>query len=59
MKSYALSCVIGWLAFWTFGVIAVVTQGLHETQIITAAILAFGGLLAGMTSYLKLCRECS
>ncbi|MEY2990767.1 MAG: hypothetical protein RI946_161 [Pseudomonadota bacterium] len=58
MKSCAITCVIGWLSFWTFGAVAVLTPDLSETQMVIATLLAFGGLMAGMTSYLKLCREC-
>jgi hypothetical protein len=58
MRYCALSCVIGWFSFWTFGAIAVFVPTLNDLQIIVAAILAFGGIMAGMTSYLKLCREC-
>lgn len=58
MRFYALSCVIGWFSFWTFAAIAVFVPTLSDQQIIVAAILAFGGIISGMTSYLNLCREC-
>jgi hypothetical protein len=57
MKNHALVCVIGWLAFWTFGAIALFANSLSDQHIIIAAMLAFGGIMAGMTSYLKLSRE--
>jgi len=57
MKNHALVCVIGWLAFWTFGAIALFANSLSDLHTIIAAMLAFGGIMAGMTSYLKLSRE--
>ncbi len=58
MKSCAITCVIGWLSFWAFGAAALLGTTLTEIQMSIATLLAFGGLIAGMTSYLKLCREC-
>lgn len=58
MKTSALTCMIGWLTFWMFGAVAIFVDTLTSTQTIIAALMAFAGMLSGMTSYLKLCREC-
>lgn len=52
-KFIALSCVVGWFAFWAFGLIALF-GGIDDAQVVAAVLLAFGGLVMGMTSYLKL-----
>ncbi|MAY33372.1 MAG: hypothetical protein MRY67_06615 [Rhodovulum sp.] len=54
MKICSLTCVIGWLAFWAFGFLAISAQGAPNSEIMTSSLLAFAGLMAGAVSYLKL-----
>ena len=55
-KLVAIINVIAWSGFWAFGYIALTAEKLSSNQILTAEILAFGGLLSGVVAYLALCR---
>jgi hypothetical protein len=56
-KLVALSCVLGWSAFWAFGYLALSTEPHETTQASIAALLAFAGLIAGSFSYMRLGRD--
>ncbi|MGI9368571.1 MAG: hypothetical protein ACR2O2_07000 [Ruegeria sp.] len=55
-KLIAIVNVIAWAGFWAFGYIAVTAEGLTESQLVIAAILAFAGLVTGVVAYMKLVR---
>lgn len=55
-KLIAIINVIAWSGFWAFGYLAITAQGLGEGQIVTAALLAFAGLITGVLAYIKLAR---
>lgn len=53
-KLVAILCVISWAGFWSFGYLALMSEG-HETrQIVVASILAFAGFLTGVFAYMRL-----
>ena len=54
LKVCALSCVIGWSAFWAFSYLALTADPAAVTQSSLAALLAFGGLMLGTFSYIRL-----
>ncbi|MEY4983387.1 MAG: hypothetical protein RIR62_1653 [Pseudomonadota bacterium] len=56
LKICALSCVIGWSAFWAFSYLALTADPAAVAQSTVAALLAFGGLLVGTFSYIRLGR---
>lgn len=56
-KACALSCVIGWSAFWTFGYLALSASPDQGGQASVAALLAAAGFLTGMFTYVRLGRE--
>ena len=53
-KAVAIVNVIAWSGFWAFGYIAVTAEGLNDSQVVVAAILAGAGFLTGIIAYLKL-----
>lgn len=55
-KLIAITNVIAWAGFWAFGYLAITAEGLSDTQIVTAALLAFAGLVTGVLAYIKLAR---
>ncbi|UWQ91156.1 hypothetical protein QEZ52_20140 [Aliisedimentitalea scapharcae] len=55
-KLIAIINVVSWSGFWAFGYLAISAQGLTQTQLITAALLAAGGLVSGVLAYLRLVR---
>ena len=55
-KLLAILNVVAWSGFWAFGYIALGVDGLSDTQMVVAAVLAFGGLMAGVVAYMKLVR---
>lgn len=55
-KMIAILNVVAWAGFWAFGYIALGVDGLTEIQMVIAALLAFGGLMAGVLAYMKLVR---
>ena len=55
-KLVAIINVISWSGFWAFGYLALSAQGLSQTQLVTAALLAAGGLVSGIFAYLRLVR---
>ncbi len=57
MKIRSVTCVIGWLAFWAFGALALTSRGAPATATITATTLAFLGLLSGTTSRVAIAQE--
>lgn len=56
-KIHALSCVVGWSAFWAFGYLGLATEPHETVQASVAAVLAFAGFLAGSFSYMRLGRD--
>ena len=56
-KLIAIINVIAWSGFWAFGYLALTAEGLTQSQITTAAILAFAGFATGIFAYLKLVRS--
>lgn len=57
MKLIAIINVIAWSGFWAFGYLAISANGFSEVQIVTAALLAAGGLFTGIIAYLRLARS--
>ncbi|NVO55988.1 hypothetical protein HW561_09320 [Rhodobacteraceae bacterium B1Z28] len=55
-KLIAILNVIAWAGFWAFGYIAITAEGLTESQLVIAMILAFAGLVSGIVAYMKLVR---
>jgi hypothetical protein len=55
-KLIAIINVIAWSGFWAFGYLAVTAEGLTESQLVIAALLAFGGLVTGVAAYMRLVR---
>ncbi len=55
-KLIAVTNVIAWSGFWAFGYLALTAKGLTQTQLVTAAVLAFAGFIIGMVAYQKLIR---
>ncbi|WP_164660872.1 hypothetical protein [Tropicibacter sp. Alg240-R139] len=55
-KLIAIINVIAWSGFWAFGYLAVTAKGLTESQLVIAALLAFGGLVTGIAAYMRLVR---
>ena len=55
-KLIAIINVIAWSGFWAFGYLALTAEGLSQTQITIAAMLAFGGMLSGIWAYMRLVR---
>ena len=55
-KLIAIINVIAWSGFWAFGYLAVTAEGLTESQLVIAALLAFGGLVTGIAAYMRLVR---
>ncbi len=53
-KLIAIINVIAWSGFWAFGYLAVTADGLTESQLVIAALLAFGGLVTGVFAYMRL-----
>ncbi|MBK0325794.1 hypothetical protein I5535_00660 [Rhodobacteraceae bacterium F11138] len=56
IKLIAIANVIAWSGFWAFGYLALTADGLTQGQLVIAAILAFGGLIAGCATYMILAR---
>lgn len=57
MKLRSITCVIGWLAFWSFGFLALTSQGTPAAETIIAMMLAFLGLVSGSVSYVRIAQE--
>ena len=57
MKTCSITCVIGWAAFWTFGALALTSDPAQTAQLMLASLLAVGGFMLGISSYLKISRE--
>ncbi len=55
-KLIAIINVIAWAGFWAFGYLALTAEGLTESQLVVAAVLAFAGLVTGIVAYMKLVR---
>ncbi|MGR3615046.1 MAG: hypothetical protein ACU0BB_03270 [Paracoccaceae bacterium] len=55
-KFIAIINVIAWSGFWAFGYLALSAEGLTDTQLVIAMLLAFGGLVTGVIAYMKLVR---
>jgi predicted RND superfamily exporter protein len=55
-KLTAIICVVSWSGFWAFGFLALSSSGFTEMQLLTAAMLAFVGLVTGVAAYLRLAR---
>ncbi|MEX0319562.1 MAG: hypothetical protein AB3N21_16510 [Ruegeria sp.] len=55
-KLIAIVNVIAWAGFWAFGYLALTAEGLTDTQLVVAAVLAFAGLVTGVVAYMKLVR---
>lgn len=56
-KLIALVCVISWSGFWAFGYLALSADIQDQTQMVIAGLLAFGGFLTGMFTYMRLSRD--
>lgn len=56
-KLCALSCVIGWSAFWAFSYLALTADPTETLQSTAASVIAFAGFIVGMFSYMRLGRE--
>jgi hypothetical protein len=56
-KLIAITCVITWSGFWAFGYIALTTEIQNSSQMTTAALLAFAGLISGVAAYFKLAQH--
>lgn len=54
IKFFAILNVVAWMGFWSFGYIALTSEGLTSGQITTAAVLAAVGFAIGMVSYLRI-----
>ncbi len=57
MKTCSIICVVGFSAFWVFGLLALSAHPAQTGQIILASLIAGAGFLAGTTSYLKISRR--
>ena len=57
IKIVAIINVIAWSGFWAFGYLAITAEGLTDRQLTIAAILAFAGLVTGISAYLRLVRS--
>jgi hypothetical protein len=55
-KLTAILCVVSWSGFWAFGYLALSIGDFSSNQLSVAALLAFVGLITGLTSYLHLVR---
>lgn len=55
LKLCSIMTVVGFFGFWIFGFLAL-TSNIQDNLIIAYAFLAFGGLILGSFSYLRLCR---
>ena len=55
-KLIAIINVIAWSGFWAFGYLAISAEGLTDTQITFAAVIAFAGLITGLLAYFRLVR---
>ena len=55
-KLVAIVNVVSWSGFWAFGYLAISAHGLTQAQLVTAALLAAGGLVTGVFAYLRLVR---
>lgn len=55
-KILAIINVIAWAGFWAFGYLALTADGYSPAQVVTAALLAAGGLFTGILVYLRLVR---
>jgi hypothetical protein len=53
-KLVAILCVISWAGFWSFGYLALTSEGHDSGQVIVAALLAFVGFLTGVFAYMRL-----
>ncbi|WP_368186073.1 hypothetical protein [Aestuariibius sp. HNIBRBA575] len=53
-KLIAIICVVSWSGFWAFGYIALTTQVHDSIQLTIAALLAFAGLITGISAYFRL-----
>ncbi|MBN2905302.1 MAG: hypothetical protein JXJ18_01185 [Rhodobacteraceae bacterium] len=56
-KLCSVSCVIGWTGFATFGALAVTSANQAGWLPAIHALLAFGGFLAGVFSWMQLARD--
>ena len=56
-KLIAVICVISWSGFWAFGYLALSADIRDQTEMVTAAFLAFAGFLTGMFTYMRLSRD--
>lgn len=54
MKLYAITNVVAWMGFWSFGYIALTSPELTQSQITMASLLAGFGLVTGIISYLRI-----
>ena len=55
-KLIAILTVVSWSGFWSFGYIALMADGLSQSQILMATTLAGLGFLTGVGAYLALSR---
>ncbi|CUH65171.1 hypothetical protein TG4357_01700 [Thalassovita gelatinovora] len=55
-KLIALINVIAWAGFWSFGYLALTSDGFSDRQLVISAILACLGFGVGVIAYLKLAR---
>ncbi len=56
-KLIAITCVISWAGFWSFGYLALSAGVEDSAQVTTAIILAALGLFTGVFTWLKLARS--
>lgn len=56
-KFIAIVNVIAWGGFWAFGYLALTTKPADSTQMVTAALLATAGGVAGLWAYFQLVRH--
>lgn len=53
-KIVAILCVISWAGFWSFGYLALTSDGHDTGQVVVAALLAFVGFVTGVFAYMRL-----
>lgn len=53
-KIVAILCVISWAGFWSFGDLALTSDGHDTGQVVVAALLAFVGFVTGVFAYMRL-----
>lgn len=53
-KLIAILCVVSWTGFWSFGYLALTSDGHDTSQVIVAAVLACLGFVSGVFAYMRL-----